>query len=131
MRRLLMALSTPPATPGPLARIRPPALYLVWVGYLAITCVTVAVFVAAAPLRYAGLRATCAGSGCQATAAYLVALDAFSAFVWLALSLLVFWRRPGDRMGVFTALTLLTFGVARFPDTPLALAAARPEWLLP
>ncbi|MDE3230169.1 MAG: hypothetical protein KGO05_09820 [Chloroflexota bacterium] len=121
----------PPATSAPLARIRPPALYLIWVGYLAITCLTVGVFAAAAPARYEGLRATCAGNDCQATAAYLVALDAFTALVWLTLSLLVFWRRPGDRMGLFTALTLLTFGVARFPDTTLALAIARPEWLLP
>lgn len=34
-------------------------------------------------------------------------------------------------MGFFTALTLLAFGVGRFPDTPLALATAHPSWWLP
>lgn len=85
----------------------------------------------AAPARYAQLTHACANQRCATTAAYLVALDACTALAWLALALLVFWRRPGDRIGVFTSLTLLTFGVARFPDTPLALIAAHPVWWLP
>ncbi len=114
-------------TPG----LRPPAVYALWIGYLAIACLTIGMFAAAIPLRYGALRDACAGANCSVTAAFLVALDAFTALVWLALSLLVFWRRPGDRVGLFTALTLLTFGVARFPDTLLALSAAYPAWSIP
>ena len=111
--------------------LRPPAVYALWIGYFAIACLTIGVFAAALPLRYGVLRDACAGANCGATAAYLVTLDTLSALVWLALSLLVLWRRPGDRVGLFTALTLLTFGVARFPDTPLALGAAYPAWSIP
>src|SRR6185437_13441846 len=107
------------------------ALPLLWLALLAIAACTVGVFIAAMPLRYAQEMRACAGTHCDATAAYLVALDAFTALVWLALALVVFWRRPGDRVGMFTALTLLTFGVGRFPDTPLALSAAYPQWSLP
>lgn len=115
----------------PTTGLRPPAVYILGIGYLAVTCLTIGIFAVALPLRYGALRDTCAGTNCGATAAFLVALDAFTALIWLALSLLVFWRRPGDRIGLFTALTLLTFGVARFPDTPLALSAAYPVWSLP
>ncbi len=106
-------------------------LPLVWLAMLLIALCVVGIFAAAMPLRYSEALRACAGPNCEATAAYLVALDAFTSLVWLALALLVFWRRPGDRMGIFTALTLLTFGVGRFPDTPLALSAAHPQWWLP
>jgi hypothetical protein len=108
------------------------ALPLVWLALLAIAACAVGVFIAAMPLRFDQEARVCAGvAHCDAIAAYLVALDAFTALVWLALALVVFWRRPGDRIGIFTALTLLTFGVGRFPDTPLALSAAYPQWSLP
>ena len=45
--------------------------------------------------------------------------------------LLLLWRGGNDRMALFTAFTLLLFGVARFPDAPAALAALHPEWWLP
>lgn len=105
------------------------ALTLVWVALLIFALCVVGVFIAAAPLRYQQLLRACAGPDCAFTATYLVALDAFTALVWLALAVIVFWRRPGDRMGIFTALTLLTFGVGRFPDTPLALTTLAGWWL--
>ncbi len=107
------------------------ALPIVWVAWLCTACLTWGIFIAAMPLRYAQALAQCAPPNCADAAAYLVALDAFTSLIWFALALLIFWRRPGDRMGIFTSLTLLTFGVARFPDTPLALSAAYPGWLLP
>ncbi|HEY8323104.1 MAG TPA: hypothetical protein VIG77_01340 [Ktedonobacterales bacterium] len=106
------------------------ALPLIWVALLIFALCVVGVFIAAAPLRYLQLLRACAGPECAATSAYFVALDAFTALVWLALAATVFWRRPGDRMGIFTALTFLTFGVGRFPDTPLALTTL-PGWWLP
>lgn len=112
-------------------RLRPPLLYGVWAGWFAIICVTLGVFAMAAPARYAQLTHACMNQRCATAAAYLVALDVCTALAWLVLALLVFWRRPGDRFGLFTSLTLLTFGVARFPDTPLALIAANPAWGFP
>ncbi len=110
---------------------RPRTLYVVWIAWLAIAALTIDILVTAAPLRYAQLARSCAGASCGGAAAYLVALDVFTSLIWLSLALLIFWRRPGDRVGIFASLTLLTFGVARFPDTPLALSAAHPCWWLP
>ncbi len=134
MTRESRTIMAPPA--GDDGDVAPPrrmrALPLVWLALLAIAAGTVGIFISAMPLRYAQETQACVGAAhCDATAAYLVALDAFTALVWLALALVVFWRRPGDRIGIFTALTLLTFGVGRFPDTPLALSAAYPQWSLP
>lgn len=106
-------------------------LPFLWGAFAIVTATTCGMFGAAVPLRYALLLHTCAGPRCQANAAYTVGLDIVTALVWLAMALLVFWRRPGDLIGLFTALTLLTFGVGRFPDTPLALAATHPSWWLP
>lgn len=106
------------------------ALPLLWIALLLFAVIVVGVFVAAMPLRYAQLVTACSGQQCAFTASYLVALDAFTALVWLVLAAIVFWRRPGDRMAIFTALTFLTFGVARFPSTPLALATLA-GWRVP
>ncbi len=104
-------------------------LTAVWIGWLAIAIVAIGIFAAAIPLRAADLRATCAaGADCAVITATLVALDTFSALVWLVMAVVIFWRRPGDRVGLFTSLTLLTFGLARFPDMPLALGVAYPDW---
>jgi hypothetical protein len=65
-----------------------------------------------------------------AYAGYLVALDACSALAWCLVGAVIFWRRSADRVALFSALTLVTFGAARFPDTPTALAAASPGWAL-
>lgn len=111
-------------------RLSPLARYLTWVAWLLLACLTAGVFIAAMPLRYAEEISACAGRQCAPLAAYLVALDAFTALVWLVLAALILWRRPGDRVGIFSSLTLLSFGVARFPDTPLALGATYPKWWL-
>lgn len=105
------------------------ALPLLWLALLLFAVVVVGVFVAAMPLHYDQLVGACAGQHCALTAGYLVVLDAFTALVWLALAAIVFWRRPGDRMAIFTALTFLTFGVGRFPNTPLALTTLAGWWL--
>ena len=119
----------PPAHAALLSR--PQALYAIWIAWLTIAALTVGILMAAAPLRYAQLVQACGRQSCGGESAYLVLLDVLTSLIWLALALLVFWRRPGDRVGLFTSLSLLTFGVARFPDTPLALSAAYPDWWLP
>ncbi|HEX8994957.1 MAG TPA: hypothetical protein VF812_02890 [Ktedonobacterales bacterium] len=112
-------------------RLRSDALYLAWAGWVALACATVGAFIAAIPARYAEILQSCASHRCTGLAAYLVALDAFIALVWLSLATIIFWRRPGDRIGLFSSITLVTFGVARFPDTLLALGIAHPAWWLP
>lgn len=64
------------------------------------------------------------------TAAF-VALNIVSSAFWLLIAVLLVWRGAADRMTLFTALTLVTFGVARFPDAPAALATLHPNWWLP
>ncbi|HZC05249.1 MAG TPA: hypothetical protein VE338_06380 [Ktedonobacterales bacterium] len=121
----------PDASDPTTARERMRILPYIWVTLFAIAACVIGIFIAAIPLRYAQALDSCSGAHCDLSAMYTVALDIITALVWFAMALLVFWRRPGDRLGLFTALTLLTFGIGRFPDTPLALSAAHPEWWLP
>ncbi len=104
-------------------------LPVVWAALAVIAGGTVGVFIAAIPARYTQALHMCAGGSCEGQAIYLVGLDIITALTWTVLALVIFIRRPGDRIGLFSALTFITFGVARFPDTPLALAA-QPEWAL-
>lgn len=106
------------------------ALPILWAALAAVASCTVGVFIAAVPARYTQALRMCAGGGCEGQAAYLVGLDMVTALTWTALALVIFLRRPGDRIGLFSALTFVTFGVARFPDTPLALTATHSEWTL-
>jgi hypothetical protein len=71
------------------------------------------------------------GFSLNAYAKAFVALNIVSSACWFLIALLVIWRGGNDRMTIFTAFTLLLFGVARFPDAPAALAAQVPEWWLP
>jgi hypothetical protein len=64
-------------------------------------------------------------------AGYRVALESLSAVGWLLVAAVLFWRRADDRMALFSAFTLLTFGVARYPEAPLALVAVHPELTIP
>ena len=71
-----------------------------------------------------------AGVSLRAYAAYVVALEAGVVLACIALAALLAWRRRADPMALFTALTLLGFGLAAsgFPD---ALARLGPAWRLP
>jgi hypothetical protein len=109
---------------------------------------TLALYVVALPARYAALLAGCAGVTCggrqpgsgptltgqplaPATYATLaLALEIGFALVYLALALVLFWRRSDDRMALLAALMLALWGLT-FTNTMPALAAARPEWSLP
>jgi hypothetical protein len=64
-------------------------------------------------------------------ATYTVAMDVLFAAVCTVVSLLIFWRRSDDRMGLLVSLALLTFGTATFTFTMEALAARHPAWELP
>jgi hypothetical protein len=43
----------------------------------------------------------------------------------------LFLRGPGTYMTLFAPVTLVTFGLGRFPDAPTALATAYSSWWLP
>ncbi len=64
-------------------------------------------------------------------AGYRLVLESLSVTGWFLVAAVLFWRRADDRMALFSAFTLLTFGVARYPEAPLALATAHPELTLP
>ena len=119
--------------------------------WVAVALLTVGIFAISLPAYAAQMRTLCPTSSCangQLTAAQaealarlgfslatyanaFVALNIISSACWLLLALLLLWRGGNDRMALFTAFTLLLFGVARFPDAPAALAALHPEWWLP
>ena len=103
-------------------------------------------FVAAVPLSFARHQSPCTTSACgfggslspdalrsfedygfspRFYALYDTALDIGSAFVWLALAAVLFWRRSADRMGLFAVLALAVFGTFTTAE-PDILAAAYP-----
>ncbi|HEV7128354.1 MAG TPA: hypothetical protein VGN32_13060 [Ktedonobacterales bacterium] len=120
--------------------------------WLMVAALVVGVFVAGLPVYFAALQTACAsparclpnqltadrlralgtlGYAPWQYAAYVTTLDSISALGWSAMAALLFWRRSHDRAALFSALTLLTFGAARFANAPLALAAAIPTLALP
>jgi len=108
-------------------------------------------FVAAVPAEFAQLREPCPTAACptgqlspaglraledlglslDAFAAFSVAMDVVFAAAYGAVALLIFWRKSGDRVGLFVSLALLTFGTATFTSTMAALAARYPALEVP
>jgi hypothetical protein len=98
------------------------------------------------PLLYRDVQVVCAGVHCQrltpdlvrqlqalglsrsAYAAYGVALDAVFAGVYCAVAAVLVWRKSAERMALFSALTLVTFGGATFTRALDVLAHAYPAW---
>jgi hypothetical protein len=142
------------AEPHRLAHPNPPdwRLLAARVAWLLLAVSLVGGFVASVPAALHQFQSVCSGSAScpmdslapgmvdalgalgltpAAYAGYRVALEALSAAGWLLVAALLFWRRADDRMALFSAITLLTFGMARFPEAPLALAAVHPELALP
>ena len=141
----LAASGAPTAEP---LRGRP--LVLARIGWLIIAAFALSLFVAGIPSEYATLETVCK-TGCtygqlspdgfdalrdldlslHLYAAYGVTLDVSFAAVYVGIALLVFWRRPDDRMALFISLALLTFGTATFPSTINALAFEHAAWSWP
>jgi hypothetical protein len=115
---------------------------------LAVVAVLVAgLFIRAVPLLFMALQVVCTGRDCQghltpdmvrqlqalglsssAYAAYVVALDAVFAGVYCAIAAILVWRKSDERMALFSALTLVTFGGATFTDALDVLVRAYPGW---
>jgi hypothetical protein len=67
------------------------------------------------------------GTSKSALAAYVVAPNVVFATVYWAIAAVLVWRKSDERMALFSALTLVTFG-ATFTDTLDVLARAYPGW---
>ncbi len=98
--------------------------------WIALVVLTLGIFFASLPVYLAQLQIPCAGSACWWTqltpgqvealkgiglspgayAAYMVALTLATMVVCLGVSTLIVWRRSHDRMALFVALLLVTFG---------------------
>ncbi len=124
------------------AGLRGRRLFLARIGWLAMTLMTVGLFVAALPARYGQilalsglpegieptlLRANLNEAGLSASfyAAHRLALETGFAAVCIVLGAMVFWRRSDERMALFVSLLLVLLGTT-FWSTIQALTAIRP-----
>ncbi len=127
-------------------------LSLARAAWLVVAALTVGLFLAGLPVEFAQLQLGCPTAACASSggltpvelrllenlglsrnffAAYGVALDVVLAGVYAAVAALIFWRKSADRLALFVALALLTFGTATHPSTMSALTAAYPVWRPP
>lgn len=119
--------------------------------WVAVALLTLTIFVLSLPDYAAQIHTLCPAAPCangqltpeqarmlarmglplDAYVAAMVALNIVSSAFWCLIAVLLIWRGTPDRMTFFTAFTLVTFGAARFPDAPAALAAMQPAWWFP
>ncbi|HKH11564.1 MAG TPA: GAF domain-containing sensor histidine kinase [Rubrobacter sp.] len=70
-------------------------------------------------------------------ATYMLFISTASAFVWIVVGAVIFWRRSEDRMALFASLCLITFGAFTLPDVfnvnngPGVLSEQYPAVLVP
>jgi hypothetical protein len=132
-------------------RLRGRTLLLARSAWLAVALPTIGLFLIGVPVYFAYLLTPCPVAACTNGqlaldtlralhtfglsvgfyAAYTVALDLVVAAGYGAVALLLFWRKSDDRMALFAALTLLTFGAATFTSSMQMLAEVYPVWRLP
>ena len=121
-------------------------LFLVRVGWLAVAVLSIGLFFASVPSHYdwlinfaePGLKPTTMRANLKSVgvsvdfyAVYLISVSAASAVIWVAVSVVIFWRRSDDWMALFTSLTLLTFAVFFMDAGPITLAEQHPAMWLP
>jgi signal transduction histidine kinase len=127
-------------------------LLLARAGWLIVGALTVGLFVAGIPAEFAQLQLGCPTLACASTggaapvelpllenlglspdlfAAYGVALEVIFASVFVAVAVLIFWRKSSDKVALFVSLALLLFGTATQPIAPEALTFTQPVWRLP
>ena len=130
-------------------------LLLARAGWLAVAALSLGLFAAAVPVQFAHLQVVCPTASCpvgdfaqqlppagvqalaelglslRLYAAYFVALDVVVGVGYSAVAAVIFGRKSDDRLALFTALALLTFGTATFTHPMMALMLAHPAWGLP
>jgi hypothetical protein len=121
-------------------------LVLMRAAWMLVVALSLTVSIADIPLEFRRLHMVCVGSSCgqQLTAGilqdlqslhlsvdffatYFVVLEFGSLFVWVAVALLIFWRRSNDRMALLVALFLVLFPAAQGVGSPDAIGAAYPS----
>jgi signal transduction histidine kinase len=126
-------------------------LVLARVVWVAVAVLTVGLFAAGVPARYAELRSVCTdGEECAigrlypedvqtlgdlgfslgSYAAYTLTLEVGFAMVFFASAAVIFWRKSDEWVALLIALFLMTFG-GIIPGVAAALPAAHPNWWLP
>src|SRR5207248_7682034 len=63
--------------------------------------------------------------------AYIIACSVVASLVWVAVGLLVFWRRSDDWMMLLIALMLVTFGTNGTGGSTSVLVRVSPVWNVP
>jgi hypothetical protein len=128
-------------------------LVIVRAAWLALTGLTIGLYLASFPSFFDFYRSVCAPSPSlicdqQLTdaqvkalagwgfsigdyAIYVIALSIVFAMVHLAIALVIFARRSDDWFALFVALMLVTFGLVTFSDPLRWLATSHPAWWLP
>ena len=124
-------------------------LFLARVAWVAVALLSLGLFIVSVPGRFEELRSACDGAVCangslslqsaraletlgfsvNSYAAYNVALESAVAVVFLAVALLIFWRKSEDRMALFFSFMLLTFGLYATPAVDTLLAPPYVLWL--
>lgn len=142
-----------PAGPSAAAtRLHGRWLLLARVAWLAMAASCLGLFAVGIPAQFAHLQNVCTAAACptwdfasqlppegvaaladlgfsiRGYAAYAVALDVIVGVGFSAVAAVLFWCRSADRMALFTALALLTFGTATFTAPLVALMLAHPAW---
>jgi signal transduction histidine kinase len=120
---------------------------------LAVSALTVALFIAAVPVAFDHYRGVCGASVVEAcgfqlppegvrrlqaaglsttfNASFFLTLQAAYASAHLLVAGLVFWRSRGNPIAIFVALFLVTSGAGSFIGATEELVAAQPAWWLP
>ena len=126
--------------------LRGRSLTLARAAWIAVTVLTVGLFVAGLLANYKQLSTPCPTASCETGqlsrqavqpleerglslgfyAASALARDMFFAGVWLAVATLIFWRRSSDRAALVVSFFLVTFGVGAFTGALNALAGVQP-----
>jgi hypothetical protein len=125
-------------------------LVVVRTAWVAVALLALAVLLMSIPIRFEALSSMCriypcgeVGFGLKDAmalrelglssvfyAAYSVAVESVIAVVFWAVGVVIFWRNSQDKMAVFSAFILVTYGMFVVPSVD-ALATASPVWRLP
>lgn len=143
-------MTPPPPTNS--TQLNGPMLTLARAMWLAVALLTLGLFVASLPTQYEYYRTLCTDAVCDVDeqltperlqalqafglsadfyAAYATALDVVFAAVYLAIASVIFARKSDDRLALFVALMLVTFGLGTTPIALDNLAANHSAWWLP
>ena len=136
----------PPSSKGLSGR----RLVVVRAAWIVVALLALIVLTISIPVRFEALRSVCQSLPCGegrlsledaralnelglstvSYAAYTVAVESVIVVVFLAVGGIIFWRNSRDKMAVFSALVLVTYGLYVVPSVD-ALATTSPVWRLP